>query len=102
MARSHSSSLPLSRQSTTDSRPVEAEGGVSPPISQDGQVQRRSESLESNERSPLLSPKGGEDSRSFSFLGNGTPAGSLQVEYEAEQKSKSVFYLILLTLSIAG
>ena len=100
MARSRSNSLRLSRQSTTDSRPVEAEGDGSPPISQDGDVQRRSESIESNERSPLLSPKGGEDSRSF--LSNGTPAGSLQVEYEAEQKSKSVFYLILLTLSIAG
>lgn len=100
MARSRPSSLRLSRQSTTDSRPADTEGAHSPPISRDGDVHRRSESLESNEHSPLLSPKGGEDPRSF--LDNGTPVGSLQVEYEAEQKSKSVFYLILLTLSIAG
>lgn len=56
--------------------------------------------MESNERSPLLSPNRGEDSQSL--IQNGTPVGALQVEDEVEQKSKSIFYLILLTLSIAG
>lgn len=48
----------------------------------------------------MLSPKRSEDSQSL--IQDGTSVGSLQLEVEAEQKSKSVFYLILLTLSIAG
>ncbi|MCJ1470473.1 hypothetical protein MMC07_009118, partial [Pseudocyphellaria aurata] len=100
MARSRPSSLRLSRQSTTDSRPEESEGARSRPISRQGDGRKRSQSLESNERSPLLSPKRSEDQQSL--IHNGTPTGSLQVEEGAEQKSKSTFYLILLTLSIAG
>lgn len=48
----------------------------------------------------MLSPKRSEDSQGL--IQDGTSVGSLQLEDEAEQKSKSVFYLILLTLSIAG
>lgn len=99
MARSRPKSLPLSRQSTTDSRPLENEEARSRSISRQGHVERESQSQESNERSPLLSPKGGEDAQSL--ISNGTPVGSLQVE-DAEQKSKSTLYLILLTLSLAG
>lgn len=98
MARSRPSTLRLSRRTTTDSR-VEAEGAHSRPISRQADEPKRSQSLESNERSPLLSPKRSEDSQG---LQDGTSVGSLQLEDEAEQKSKSVFYLILLTLSIAG
>lgn len=100
MARSRPSSLRLSRQSSTDSRPVETDGAHSRPVSRQGDAHRRSQSVESNERSPLLSPKGGGDSQSL--IQNGMPVDALQVEYEAEQDSKSMFYLILLTLSIAG
>lgn len=99
MARSRPSSLRLSRRTTTDSR-VEAEGAHSRPISRQADEPKRSQSLESNERSPLLSPKRSEDSQGL--IQDGTSVGSLQLEDEAEQKSKSVFYLILLTLSIAG
>ena len=94
MARSRPSSLRLSKQSTTDSR-AESEGAHSRPISREGDIQKRRQSLESNEHSPLLDD-------SHSFIQDGTPVGSLHLDDEADQKSKSVFYLMLLTLSIAG
>ena len=81
------------QQETTDSH-------ASSPLDSAKDRRSRPGSLDLNENSPLLSPQrlqsehGSED--------RGTSTGQLDWSDGEEDKSKSTFYLIILTLSIGG
>ena len=54
-----------------------------------------------NEQSPLLSPRSSGDEESFLQDGRSRDALELR-DLEAEQETKSIWYLFMLTLSIGG
>lgn len=96
MAPSSSDSFRTSRDSTSDQQQVDTEESKSQPGLRRTSSHKRSHSLEPlNESSPLLSPVQDEDIRSPGL-------SELDLNEGNEEQSKSVLYLILLTLSIGG
>lgn len=91
----------LSRVSSRQSQDHETGILYHRPTSVTPKIYKRSEaSLDLNERSPLLSPTHIENWRHSED--HDTPSGLLDYNDGEVEKSKSVFYLFILTLSIGG
>lgn len=93
---------PSLKDSTTDhAQPNEIEEVEPRPSLGSSEGHPRSRSPESlNEDSPFIPPEGSEAGENH--FRNETPAAVSDPHQEGQEKSKSVLYLILLTLSIGG
>ena len=101
MAHDPSSSRPVSRLSRKTSRQQEStENHVSSPLGSAKDRRSTPASLDLNEDSPLLSPQRFQDERGFEDHDIST--GLLDWNDGEEERSKSTFYLIILTLGIGG
>lgn len=93
MALSRSPSPGSSQDPISELRPIEVEGEAS-----EAHFQRQSPDSD-RENSPFISPKGNESSESLS---QGAAVCRASEWHEDGQESKSVWHLVLLTLSIGG
>ena len=101
MAHDSSTSRPVSRLSRESSRQEETtESRLPSPLSSAKDHRSRPGSLDLNENSPLLSPQRFQNERGSE--NRGTSTGLLDWNDGDEEKSKSTFYLIILTLGIGG
>lgn len=93
MALSRSPSPGASQDHTSDLQPIEAGEEAL-----EASFQRQSPDLD-RENSPLISPEGSEFS---GIVSQDAAVGRISAWHEDGQESKSVWYLVLLTLSIGG
>ena len=101
MAHDPSTRRPVPRPSSKSSRQQETiETHVSSPLGSTEDRRSRPGSLDLNENSPLLSPQRFHGERGFEDR-DAFP-GLLECTDGEEEKSKSTFYLIVLTLGIGG
>ena len=104
MAPSSLDSFRISGDSSSDEQPAVTDEIKSQPGMRRTSIHKRSQSLEPlNENSPLLSPAQGDDVENLiPRETSDIPGTSLEWNEGDEEQSKSVLYLILLTLSIGG